>query len=120
MCSIHPVLHNQEGQRGMSKLLETASKEANAGNKDIVNSVRHIGNKFLNSVEITPQEAVYLVLQMPMRRPLLHHVHLQFCHPTYSGYKSVKCSQQTNPILCGIRATLSGIMNPACFNALEK
>ena len=52
----------------MSKLLETASKEANAGNKDIVNRVRHIGNKFLNSVEICSQEAVYLVLQMPLRR----------------------------------------------------
>ena len=52
----------------MSKLLETASKEANAGNKDIVNRVRHIGNKFLNSVELSSQEAVYLVLQMPLRR----------------------------------------------------
>lgn len=53
----------------MSKLLiETASKEANAGTKDIVNRVRHIGNKFLNSVEISSQEAVYLVLQMPLRR----------------------------------------------------
>ena len=30
--------------------------------------MRHIGNKFLNSVEISAQEAVYLVLQMPLRR----------------------------------------------------
>lgn len=30
-----------------------------------MNRVRHIGNKFLNAVE---QEAVYLVLQMPLRR----------------------------------------------------
>ena len=52
----------------MSKLLETASQEANTGNKDIVNKVRHIGNKFLNAAEISAQEAVYLVLQMPMRR----------------------------------------------------
>ena len=44
-------------------------------------------------------------------------VHLQFCQPTYSGYKSVICNQQTNPILCDIKATLRG-MNPACFNAL--
>ena len=44
-------------------------------------------------------------------------VHLQFCHPTYSGYKSVICNQQTNHILCDIRATLRG-MNPARFNAL--
>ena len=52
----------------MSKLLETASQEANSGNKDIVNKVRHIGNKFLNAVQINAQEAVYLVLHMPMRR----------------------------------------------------
>ena len=51
-----------------TELLQTASQEANSGNKDIVNKVRHIGNKFLNAVEISAQEAVYFVLQMPMRR----------------------------------------------------
>ena len=44
-----------------------ASEEAKSGNKNITNRVRHIGNKFLNAVEISAQEAVYLVLQMPMR-----------------------------------------------------
>lgn len=67
-CAVYILSYITNGQRGMNKLLETASKEANAGNKDIVNRVRHIGNKFLNSVEISAQEAVYLVLQMPMRR----------------------------------------------------
>ena len=52
----------------MSRLLEKASEEAKAGNKDITNRVRHIGNKFLNAVEVSAQEAVYLVLQMPLRR----------------------------------------------------
>ncbi|CAB4007910.1 ATP-dependent DNA helicase PIF1 [Paramuricea clavata] len=52
----------------MSKLLRKACEEAKEGNKDIVNKVRHIGNKFLNAVEISAQEAVYLVLQMPLRR----------------------------------------------------
>ena len=35
-----------------------------------MNRVRQIGNKFRNAVEITSsaQEAVYLLLQMPMRR----------------------------------------------------
>ena len=44
-----------KGQRRMSKLLETASQEANSGNEDIVNKVRHIGNKFVNAVEISAQ-----------------------------------------------------------------
>jgi len=52
----------------MSRLLEKASEEAKAGNKDITNRVRHIGTKFLNTVEISAQEAVYLVLQIPLRR----------------------------------------------------
>jgi len=67
-CAVYILSYITKGQRGMSKLLETASKEANAGSKDIVNRVRHIGNKVLNSVEISAQEAVYLVLQMPLRR----------------------------------------------------
>ena len=67
-CAVYILSYITKGQRGMSKLLETASKEANAGNKDIVHRIRHIVNKFLNAVEISAQEAVYLVLQMPLRR----------------------------------------------------
>ena len=52
----------------MSKLLEKACKEVRQGNKDLSSKIKHIGNKFLNSVEISAQEAVYLVLQMPLRR----------------------------------------------------
>ena len=67
-CAVYILSYITKGQRGMSKLLEKASQEASAGNKDIVNKVRHIGNKFLNAVEISAQEAVYLVLQMPLTR----------------------------------------------------
>lgn len=52
----------------MSKPLEKASEEAKSGNKDITNRIRHIGNKFLNAVEISAQETVYLVSQMSLRR----------------------------------------------------
>ena len=51
----------------MSKLLRKACEEAKEGNKSIVNKVNHIGDKFLNVVEISAQEAVYLVFQMPLR-----------------------------------------------------
>lgn len=47
---------------------EKVTEEIKSGNQDIANKVRHIGNKFLNAVEISAQEAAYLVLQMPMRR----------------------------------------------------
>ena len=67
-CATYILSYITKGQRGMSRLLEKASEEAKSGNKDITNRVRHIGNKFLNAVEISAQEAVYLVLQMPVRR----------------------------------------------------
>ena len=67
-CAVYISSYITKGQRGMSKLLRKASEEASSGNKDIINKVRHIGNKFLNAVEISAQEAVYLVLQMPLRR----------------------------------------------------
>ena len=67
-CATYILSYITKGQRGMSKLLEKVSEEAKSGNKDITNKVRHIGNKFLNAVEISAQEAVYLVLQMPLRR----------------------------------------------------
>ena len=67
-CATYILSYITKGQRGMRRLLEKASEEAKAGNKDITNRVRHIGNKFLNAVEVSAQEAVYLVLQMPLRR----------------------------------------------------
>ena len=38
------------------------------GNSNIKQQVRDIGNKFLNNVEISAQEAVYIILQLPMRK----------------------------------------------------
>lgn len=57
-----------KSQRGMSDLLNRAAKEAREGNLDIKRQVRHIGNHFLNSVEVGAQEAAYLVLQMPLTK----------------------------------------------------
>ncbi len=67
-CAVYILTYITKGQRAMSKLLRKACEEAKEGNKNIVNKVRHIGNKFLNAVEISAQKAVYLVLQMPLRR----------------------------------------------------
>ena len=52
----------------MSDLLSTACEEARRGNSTIKQQVRDIGNKFLNNVEISAQEAVYIALQLPMRK----------------------------------------------------
>ena len=62
------VSYISKSQRGMSNLLHAAAKEARNGNLDIKRQVRHIGNVFSNSVEVSAQEAVYLVLQMPLTK----------------------------------------------------
>ena len=67
-CAMYIVSYISKSQRGMSDLLNRAAKEAREGNLDIKRQVRHIGNHFLNSVEVGAQEAAYLVLQMPLTK----------------------------------------------------
>ena len=67
-CAMYIVSYISKAQKGMSELLHKACDEAKEGNASIKQQVRDIGNKFLNSVEISAQEAVYLVLQLPMRK----------------------------------------------------
>ena len=52
----------------MSELLRQACNEARNGNSSIKQQVRDIGSKFINNFEISAQEAVYIVLQLPMRK----------------------------------------------------
>ena len=52
----------------MSELLREACTEARKGNYSIKQQVRDIGSKFVNNVEISAQEALQIVLQLPMRK----------------------------------------------------
>jgi len=52
----------------MSELLRNACAEARKCNSTVKQQVRDTGNRFLNSVEISTQEAVYILLQLPMRK----------------------------------------------------
>ena len=67
-CAMYIVSYISKAQKGMSELLRRACVEAKKGNANIKQQVRDIGNKFFNSVEISAQEAVYLILQLPMRK----------------------------------------------------
>ena len=66
-CAMYIVSYISKAQKGMSQLLQRACE----GNSSIKQKVRDIGNKFLNSVEISAQETVYIVLQLPMRKRFL-------------------------------------------------
>ena len=67
-CAVYIVSYISKAQKGMSELLRTACAEAREGNSSIKQQVRDIGNKFLNNVEISAQEAVYILLQLAMRK----------------------------------------------------
>ena len=67
-CAVYISSYITKGQRGMSELLKAASEEAQSNSSNIREQVRAIGNKFLNNVEISAQEAVYLLLQIPLRK----------------------------------------------------
>ena len=55
-------------QKGMSVIIEWALREAREGDMNLKESVRHIGNAFLNAIETFQQEAPCLVLEMPITR----------------------------------------------------
>ena len=67
-CVSYIVSYISKGQRGLSNLLQDACTEVREMDSDIRQPNCRIGNQFLSSVEIGAQEAVYLVLQMPLRR----------------------------------------------------
>ena len=67
-CAMYIVSYISKAHKGMSELLRRACDEARKGNSNIKQQVRDIGNKFLNNVEINAQEAVYIILQLPMRK----------------------------------------------------
>ena len=67
-CAMYIVSYISKAQKGTSELLRKACAEAKEGNSNKKQQVRNIGNKSLNSVEISAQEAVYIILQLPMRK----------------------------------------------------
>ena len=67
-CAVYIVNYISKAQKGMSELLRQACAETCKGNCSINQQVRDIGSKFVNNVEISAQEAVYIVLQLPMRK----------------------------------------------------
>ena len=67
-CAMYIISYMSKGQRGMSDLMKRACSDAREQSSDIRKQVQSISNKFLRHVEISAQEAVYLTLQMPLRK----------------------------------------------------
>ena len=68
-CAMYIASYVTKSQRGMSELLRKTADEARENDRnDIRQQLRTVGNKFLNAVEISAQEACYILLQLSMRR----------------------------------------------------
>ena len=66
--AMYIVSYISKAQKGISELLSTACEEGRRGNSSIKQQVRDIGNIFLRNGEISAQEAVYIALQLPMKK----------------------------------------------------
>lgn len=66
-AATYVVSYMMKAQRGGSRLMDYACREAKRGDKDVVQVLRHMGNAFINAHEIFAQEAVYLTLGLKLR-----------------------------------------------------
>ncbi|CAG5040107.1 unnamed protein product [Parnassius apollo] len=67
-CAVYIVDYINKADRGMSRLLCEALDEAKKGNKSVKDSLRIVSNVFLNSSEISAQEAIYVLTGLPLSR----------------------------------------------------
>lgn len=65
-CSMYCVDYISKSENGMSKILREALNELKKGNNSVRERLRVLANKFLNSSEISAQEAVYHILSIPI------------------------------------------------------
>ena len=70
-----------KAKKGMSALLAQACEEAKAGNMTLKESVRHMGNKFLNAVETGEIECCYDLLELPITQSSVKIEFISICKP---------------------------------------
>ena len=80
-CVVYICDYMTKANRGMSEILATACEEAKAGNMSLKESVRHMGNKFLNCAEISAQECCYDLLELPFTKSTVKTEFISTCKP---------------------------------------
>ena len=80
-CVVYICDYMIKSNKGMSELLQQAAKEAKEGNMDVRQSVRHIGNKFLNCSEMSEQECAYDLLELPITQSSVKVEFISTCRP---------------------------------------
>lgn len=67
-CARYVASYVTKSQRGISELLRKAASEVKHGNQTIKEQLKQVGGKFVNSVEMSAQEAAYIILGLPMKK----------------------------------------------------
>ena len=80
-CVMYITEYIMKGTKGMSNLMHQATKEAREGNQTLRKQVTSVGNKFLNAVETSAQEAAYTVLQIPICKKSRQVIFINTCNP---------------------------------------
>ena len=98
-CLMYCVDYISKSENGMSKLLREALNELKKGNNTVKERLRVIANKFLNSSEISAQEAVYHILSIPLSTSSRSTVFINTNKPEnrISMLKSDEILQQLDP-----------------------
>ena len=65
--AVYIVSYMCKGKKGLTKIMEQACKEAIAGNKTLRQQITQIGAAFFQAHQTSAQEAVYILLGLPMR-----------------------------------------------------
>ena len=65
-CVHYVVNYISKSYRGVSKLIRDTIKDVNNGYDDPIKRLRKIGHNFLNGSEVSAQEAVYVILSIPL------------------------------------------------------
>ena len=80
-CIVYICDYMTKSHKGMSELLANACQEAKDGNMTLKESVRHMGNKFLNGVETAEQECCWDLLELPMTQSSVKVEFISTCPP---------------------------------------
>jgi hypothetical protein len=84
------VSYMMKSQKGMSKLMESACREARRGDKNVVQILRHMGNAFIRALEISAQEVVYLTLDLKLQNSSHQLVFIPSSAPAYQTFNARK------------------------------
>ena len=82
-CVVYICDYMTKVNKGMSNLLAKACQEAKDGNMKLKESVRHMGNKFLNAAETSEQECCWDLLELPMTQSTVKVEFISTCPPDH-------------------------------------